>query len=416
MSAWTFEQAEEHLRSLELFGMRFGLERMHRLMTALGSPQRRYDSIHVVGTNGKSSTVRMTAAILQRHGLRTGAYTSPHLRSFTERIQVGGADLKPAAFAAAVQRAARAAEKVNRTLAADDRVTQFELLSAAAYWALAEAGVEVAVIEAGLGGRYDATNVIPSRVAVLTNVALEHTRWLGPTVADIAREKLAVVRDGSTLVVGALDEAARAEAEVAARERKARLITAEVDDEVPLAARGAYQRPNFALARTASEAYLGRALDARAVQEAGRSVVVPGRLEVIDRTPLTILDAAHNPAGARALAASLPELRSDGRLVAVLSVLEDKDAAGILRALLASCDALVLTSNANPRALPPATLLSLAGQLQPDGPPGEVEPNPRRAVRRARELAGPDGTVVVTGSIYLIADLVRDRGARASAL
>ncbi len=191
----TFREAEDYLLGLELFGMRFGLDRMHKLMTVLGLPQRRFASIHVVGSNGKSSTVRMIAAILERHGLRTGSYTSPHLRTFAERVEVGERPLPEPAFAAAVARAAHAAELVNRTLADDDEVTQFEALTAAAYHALASSGVEVAVIEAGLGGRYDATNVIPSQVQVLTTVGLEHTRWLGPTIEDIAREKLAVVRD-----------------------------------------------------------------------------------------------------------------------------------------------------------------------------------------------------------------------------
>src|SRR5438067_4355580 len=180
--------------------MRFGLDRMHKLMTVLGMPQRRFASIHVVGSNGKSSTTRMIAAILERHGLAAGTYTSPHLRSFAERIEVRERPLDGAVFAAAVERAARAARLVDRTLEEDDRVTQFEALTAAAYSELARSGVEVAVIEAGLGGRYDATNVIPSKVQVLTGVGLEHTRWLGPTVGDIAEEKLAVVRDHATLV------------------------------------------------------------------------------------------------------------------------------------------------------------------------------------------------------------------------
>src|SRR5215213_9865324 len=196
----TYEEAESYLLSLELFGMRFGLDRMRRLTTALGTPQDRFGTVHVAGTNGKSSTVRMTAAILRRHGLKTGAYLSPHLVAFNERIRIDDADLDPDRFGAAVGRAAKAAEKVNRTLEEGDRVTQFEALTAAAYSELAEAGVDVAVVEAGLGGRYDATNVIASKVQVLTNVGLEHTRWLGPTVRDIAEEKLAVVRDNATLV------------------------------------------------------------------------------------------------------------------------------------------------------------------------------------------------------------------------
>ena len=182
--------------------MRFGLERMRRLLTVLGSPQERLRAIHVVGTNGKSSTVRMIAAILEASGLRTGAYLSPHLSSYAERIRIGDADLAPDAFGAAIQRAAAAAAKVDRTSGEDDRVTQFELLTAAALDELARREVDVAVIEAGLGGRWDATNVLGAPVVVLTNVGLDHTRWLGPTIADIAGEKLAVVRADATLVLG----------------------------------------------------------------------------------------------------------------------------------------------------------------------------------------------------------------------
>ena len=221
-----FRQAEEYLLSLELFGMRFGLDRMHRLMTVLGLPQRRFASIHVVGSNGKSSTARFCAAILERHGLRTGSYTSPHLRSFRERIEVGEESVPEVDFAAAVTRAAEAAQMVNRTAEADDHVTQFEALTAAAYHELARRGVEVAVIEAGLGGRFDATNVIPSKVQVLTSVSLEHTRWLGPTLSDIAREKLDVVHDYGTLVVGDLAPEVLSIAQETAAARHARLVAA----------------------------------------------------------------------------------------------------------------------------------------------------------------------------------------------
>jgi dihydrofolate synthase/folylpolyglutamate synthase len=402
----TSREAEQYLLSLELFGMRFGLDRMRRLMTALGHPERSFESIHVVGTNGKSSTTRMIAAILRRHGLRAGAYLSPHLVSFGERIRIDDEDLTPEAFAAAVQRAKHAAELVNRGLDADDHVTQFEALTAAAYSELARQHVEVAVIEAGLGGRYDATNVIPSRVQVLTSVGLEHTRWLGPTVAAIAGEKLDVVQPGGTLVLGAgLHPDALARAEAVAAERGARIVHAGIDPGVPVGALGAFQRRNFALAKAAAEAYLGE-LDSAAVAAAAREIRVPGRLQVVGDSPLTLLDGAHNPDGMAALAESLPELRAGhDRLVAVVSILDDKDVAGMLSALLPCADELVVTASRNPRALPPPTIQSLAQQL--DGPPSEIVRDPRAAVRRARELAGPEGVVLATGSIYLVADLVR---------
>jgi dihydrofolate synthase / folylpolyglutamate synthase len=406
----TFEQAERYLLGLELFGMRFGLDRMRRLMTALGSPQERFRSIHVVGTNGKSSTARMAAAILERHGVRTGTYLSPHLVSFTERIRIAERDVEPERFAAAVERAARAAEKVDRTLEGDDRVTQFEALTAAAYSEMAQAGVEVAVVEAGLGGRYDATNVIPSEVQVLTNVGLEHTRWLGPTIADIASEKLAVVRSGSTLVIG---PDLHPDALALAREAPAaRVVVAEPGD-VVMAARGAFQRRNFALARAAAEALLG-SLDEEAVRAAAASTLVPGRFEVVAHDPETVIDGAHNPAGMSALAESLPEWLDGRELVVVLSILDDKDAAAMLQALIPHATHIVCTTNANPRALSPATLQSLARQLRFTAVGAERDP--RAAVAAARELAGPGGAVLATGSIYLIADLLRPAGVKGATL
>jgi dihydrofolate synthase / folylpolyglutamate synthase len=410
------EEAERYLLSLELFGMRFGLDRMRRLMTTLDHPERRFDSIHVVGTNGKSSTVRMIAAILAHHGLRTGSYLSPHLTSFTERIRIDDTDLEPASFAAAVARAARAGELVDRSLAGDDRVTQFEALTAAAYSELARREVEVGVIEAGLGGRYDATNVIPSKVQVLTSVGLEHTRWLGPTVDDIATEKLDVVQNGATLVLGAgLHPDAEKRARAVAAERGVRVVQAGADPgAMELAALGTFQRRNFALARTAAEAYLG-ALDPPAVVAAAHQVRVPGRLQIVGDQPLTLLDGAHNPDGIAALAESMPAITAaHDPVIAVVSILDDKDAAGMLAKLLPLCDAIVFTSSQNPRALPPPTLQSLSRQLH--GPPAEIVPIARDAVQRARELAGEAGIVIATGSIYLVADLLAPAGRRRASM
>jgi dihydrofolate synthase / folylpolyglutamate synthase len=422
----TFRQAEEYLLGLELFGMRFGLDRMRKLMTVLGLPQRRFASIHVVGTNGKSSTVRFCAAILARHGLRVGSYTSPHLGSFRERIEVGEEAVSEADFAAAVQQAAHAAELVNRTQGPDDSVTQFEALTAAAYYELARRDVEAAVIEAGLGGRFDATNVIPSKVQVLTTVGLEHTRWLGPTPADIAAEKLAVVRDYGTLVVGELEPELLSLARRTAAEHASRLIEPAADLGVALRAPGRFQRRNFALAAAAADAFLGRPLDQGALARAGAETRIPGRLDVVAERPLTVYDGAHNPEGALALADSLEDVLGDHRpRVAVIGVLEDKDAAGMLKALLPHVDGAIFTRSSNPRSLPPDTLATLAEKIRErsNRPPDstvlrfETVSDPRAAVERARELAGSGGAVLATGSIYLVADLVREQpSAHASTL
>ncbi len=421
---WTLAQAERHLRSLELFGMRFGLDRMRRMMTALDSPQRRLGTIHVLGTNGKTSTTRMAAAILERHGLRTGAYTSPHLISYCERVQIDERDLQADAFAAALARAARAAERVNHTLGEDDHVTQFELLTAAALAEMAARQVDVAVVEAGLGGRYDATSVIEAPVTVLTNIGLEHTRWLGPTLSDIAEEKLAVVRGGGTLVLGSwLAGEALAVAERVAGEREAQIVLADVPSvqgasaEEPLAARGVFQRRNFALARAAAEAHLrlhgaGIELDEEAVRVAAAATEVPGRLQVVDSRPLTVFDGAHNPDAVVALVQSLPEVLGGRAIGLVMGVLEDKDAASMLRALLGVCERAWFTAPPSPRALSPGALQSLARQLGFDAV--TCEPQPERALEQARRWAGEGHNgdedaraVLATGSVYLVGDLLQ---------
>jgi dihydrofolate synthase / folylpolyglutamate synthase len=408
--SWTEAQAERQLRSLELFGMRFGLDRMRRMMTVLGSPEQRFDTIQVLGTNGKSSTTRMTAAILERHGLRTGAYLSPHLVSYRERVLIDAREIDADAFAAAIARASWAAERVNRTLAEDDHVTQFELLTAAALWEMARREVDVAVVEAGLGGRYDATSVIGARVTVLTNVGLEHTRWLGPTLKDIAEEKLAVVQPHAVLVLGEdLAAPARAVAERVAREREAQIVHARGAPKAErLLARGAFQRRNFALARSAAEAYLriaGIPLREGAVAEAAATTAVAGRLQLIGGEPPTVLDGAHNPDAVAALVRSLPDVLPGIPLALVLGVLDDKDAAGMLATLLPVSTRAWFTAPPSARALSPAALQSLARQLGFDA--SECEPKPWRALAQAQSWAAAHGgAVLVTGSVYLVGDLL----------
>ncbi len=419
-ASWTEAQAEAHLRSLELFGMRFGLDRMRRMMTVLGSPQQRYDCIHVLGTNGKTSTTRMTAAILQRHGLRTATYTSPHLISYRERLQIGERDQSGERFAAAIERAAWAAERVNRTLAGDDHVTQFELLTAAALWEIAEQDVDVAVIEAGLGGRYDATSVIDAKVTALTNVSLEHTRWLGPTVHDIAEEKLAVLAPGATLALGdGLVPDALEVAERVAAERGATIVVAprveasaspDSASETSLAAKGIFQQRNFALARLVAETYLRDVAiepSEAAIAQAAVATEVRGRLQIVARDPLTVLDGAHNPAAVGALVESLPGVLEGRPLALVLGVLEDKDAVRMLEQLLGVCERAWFTAPPSERALSPAALQSLARQLGF----AEVlcEPSARSALAQAQDWARQRGAAVLaTGSVYLVGDLLEE--------
>jgi dihydrofolate synthase/folylpolyglutamate synthase len=328
---------------------------MRRLLADLGDPQDAFPAIHVVGTNGKSTTTRLTEALLLNEGLSVGAYLSPHVRGWSERIRVDGAE---ADFEAALDRV--------RPRAGD--ATQFEIF--------ADAAVDVAVVEAGLGGRHDATNVLRTRVVVLTNVALDHMDVLGETREEIAAEKLAVVQAGSVVVLG--DH----EWEGLARENGAARV------ELPGAS-------NLALAVAAAEAFLGREVDPHAADD----VALPGRLERRGESPLELWDGAHNLAG---LGYLLPRLPARDDWVVVASILADKRPELMLEALSVLGGRLVATQSSNLRALPAG---ELAARAEPYFQHVDACPDPHAARRRARELAGPHGAVVVTGSLYLLAEL-----------
>jgi dihydrofolate synthase/folylpolyglutamate synthase len=414
---------DAYLDSLEPVGWRLGLDRMWKLTTALGLPQRRFASVHVVGTNGKSSVTRMVAALLEAHGVSSGACLSPHTTRWTERTLIRGDEVSAEAWAEAVAQVAAAAEGVNRTLEEDEAVTEFEAATAATFVALARARVKAAAIEAGLGGRLDATNTIPSRVTVLTSIGLDHTEWLGETELEIATEKLAVLKDQSTLVLGRVSAPVREFAERVAGERGATLLVAPEDPGpgVELAARGAFQRRNFALATAAAEAFLGE-VDPDKVAAVAAGVCVPGRLERIGESPPTYVDAAHNPDGAAALAEALPGI-ADGRpVVACLAILADKDAPAMIAALAPALRGVVCT------AIPPAALRGhgrpgarsrpareLADLCQAYGLEAIAEPRLDAALRRATELACASyaGVLVVTGSHYLIGPARAAQGALA---
>jgi dihydrofolate synthase/folylpolyglutamate synthase len=355
------------LERLSPWPKEFGLDRMHALLERLGNPQRDFPAIHVVGTNGKSTTTLMTAALLRAEGLGVGAYLSPHVGGWHERL-----DTDRETFERALERVRPAAEETG--------ATQFEVLTAAALAQFAADEIDVAVVEAGLGGRLDATNVLDSRIVVLTNVSLEHTEWLGDTRELIAAEKLAVVRRGATVVIG------EPEWEGLARANGAALVLAP-------------GQSNLALARTAAEQFLGRPVEPAAAE----AVRLPGRLERRGAEPEEIWDGAHNLAGLGYLLPRLPA----GPYVIVASILGDKDVDSMLGALAALGETLIATRSSNPRALPEKELATRAEPLFTDV---EAVANPADARERARDLAGPRGRVLVTGSLYLLADLSRTVG------
>jgi dihydrofolate synthase / folylpolyglutamate synthase len=344
----------------------FGTDRIKALLRELGDPQLRYPSIHVVGTNGKSTVTRTIEELLAGEGLKVGAYLSPHVRDWSERIRAGGEE---ADFEAAIARVREPAERLG--------ATQFELLTAAALAEFGAREVDVAVVEAGLGGRHDATNVLRSPVQVLTNVALEHTDVLGPTREAIAREKLAVVQPGAAVVLG------EEEWEPLARENGAATVATTA-------------RSNLAIAIVAAEAFLGRPVDGHV------EVELPGRLERRSEDPLEIWDGAHNLAGVGYVLARLPS----ARYTLVVSILADKDVDGMLAALSALGDRLIATSSSNARALSAADLAERARPYFREPEPIE---DPAAALARARSVGQP---VLVTGSLYLLADLAKDESLR----
>lgn len=374
-------------------------------------PQRRYASIHVVGTNGKSSVTTLTAALLERGGLRAGAYLSPHAERWSERVLIGGAEIGERDFAVAVERVAQAIPAVERGLKDGDVVTQFEAATAAAFVAFAAAGVEVAVVEAGLGGRLDATNVLSSRVTALTSIGLEHTQYLGESALEIAGEKLDVLSEHSALVIGTLPDEVEALARRTAAERHARVVDASGPVVVPaFAGRGPYLARNLAVALAAAQEIAGP-LPPELAEEVASTAPLPGRVEVRHGDPDVVFDAAHNPHGAGALAEALADIAADRPIVACIAILEGKNAEGILAALAPCLAGAVLTE------VPPGRLqgsgrpgsasiaagelrrLALAAGIPEAEAVGEPGPAIARAIERARERSG---VALVAGSHYLL--------------
>lgn len=417
---------EEFLLGREQLGMRFGLERMRRLCDRLGDPQDGFSAVHVVGTNGKTSTTLMAAAALDAQGLSTSSFTSPHLVSFRERIELGGQQIADERFAAVGARVARAVAEDDASAAGDDRVTQFEAVAAMAFCAFADAGVDVAVIEAGLGGRLDATNVLgDSRAQVLTGVGIDHTQYLGDTLEQIAREKVAVVRSGALLVSGPLPDAVRPVVNAAADERDANWI--ELHAAAPRFAGipGEFVRINASLAILTAESALQRLrpglwFDAPRAEVAIRELTTDptrhGRMQIANLAPFEVRDVAHNPQAARALSDAVAEVSDDRAVTLLVAMLADKpvdETLSELLTMLSDDGAVICTAAANPRSLAPEELAARVGALAAPGIRVEAVAGPVAALDRARRVAGRDGLLCVAGSNYLIGDLLRGPDAAA---
>jgi len=412
------------------------LDRIRAVMELLGDPQRTYPVIHLTGTNGKTSTTRMVETLCREHGLTTGRFTSPHLHSIRERIAIGGEPISAERLVAVYDEVLPFLEIIDaRSIkAGGTRMTFFEVFVALAYAAFADAPVDVAVVEVGMGGSWDATNVADGSVAVVTPIALDHTHFLGTNVEDIAQEKSGIIKGGAIAVssVQVADVAAilieRAEAvgarivfeandfgviarevAVGGQQLSFRGLAGEYPD-VFLPLHGQHQASNAAAALAAVEAFLGGAeqrLAPDVVREGFAKVTSPGRLEVVRRSPTVLVDAAHNPAGMTALVAALDDSFAFTRLVGVVGIFADKDPAAMLEILEPALEHVVVTRNSSPRSMSPRELGALATEIFGDDRVTVVQDLPD-ALEQAVTLAETDGLgggVLVTGSVITAADV-----------
>ncbi|MGN9775232.1 bifunctional folylpolyglutamate synthase/dihydrofolate synthase [Micromonospora sp. H33] len=434
-----FAAIEAKLAGRGFTRMVFELDRIESLLDLLGSPQRAYPSIHITGTNGKTSTARMIDSLLRAFGLHTGRYTSPHLETVRERISLDGEPVSEERFTTTYREVAPLAQLVDERSA--EPLTYFDMTTALAFATFADAPVDVAVVEVGLGGAEDSTNVIQAGVAVLTPVGLDHTEWLGDTIEDIALHKAGIIHKGATVISAAQEEAAARPilercAEVGAtiaREgsefgvlRRAVAVGGQVltlqglggvYEEVFVPLHGAHQAQNAAVALAAVEAFLGagarRQLDVETVREGFATASSPGRLEKVRSAPTILLDGAHNPQGMAATVTAVQEEFAFSKLVAVLGVLGDKDAASLLELLEPVVDQVVVTRNSSPRAMPAGELAALAAEVfGPDRV--EVAEEMPDAIEAAVALAEEDVPgelagvgVLITGSVVTVADARR---------
>jgi dihydrofolate synthase/folylpolyglutamate synthase len=397
------------------------LDRIREVMRMLGEPARAYPAIHLTGTNGKGSTAAMVSALLGAQGLSVGTYTSPNLSKVNERISRAGSAIDDASLVELLGTLALIEPSLS------DRPTRFELLTAAAFAWFADVAVDAAVVEVGVGGTWDATNVIDGVVAVLTNVSYDHTDILGPTLEGIARDKAGIVKPGSVAVIGEEDPSLvatiRSVADAAGAEQVwvrgeefdcvsnrlavgGRLVDVRTPGgfyhELLVPLHGAHQGVNAACALGAAEAFFGRALDPDVVAEGFSKVRVPGRLEVVGRRPLCLLDGAHNVAGMQVLAHALGDFSLQGEIVAVVGMLTGRDPSAMLAPLASGgVRRVVACAPQSPRAQPAGVVADAARALEMEAiVAGTVDD----AVGLARGIAGGDGMVLICGSLYVVAE------------
>ncbi|GAA2831022.1 dihydrofolate synthase/folylpolyglutamate synthase [Leucobacter komagatae] len=436
MSGTAAKVYEELLTRVGEANPRPRIEPVRRLAELAGSPQLSYPVIQVAGTNGKTSTSRAIESLLRAHGLRTGLFTSPHLVDFTERFQIDGQPIAEAALAEAWDELRLPLQLVDSELegAGHGRITFFEALAVLAFVAFADAPVEVAVIEVGMGGEWDATNIVDAQVAVFTPIGLDHTEHLGPDTQTIAHTKSLIMKAGSTAVTAEQDVDALGELADTAANLGVRLyaqgrdfslaedrlavggrqvdvvgITGHQYDPAFVPLYGQHQAENATLAIAAVEAFFGgeRPIPEEVLDEGLGQLTSPGRLQLIGTDPIVYVDAAHNPHGAEALVRAVTESFAFEELAIVTGVLEEKDAHGLLETLAPIAHQVFVTAVDSPRALPVEELAVIAESAIPDTPIEELASLPL-ALERARSWAGESNSraVLVVGSVLLAGEAI----------
>lgn len=402
-------------------GIRPGLERIERLLAMMGDPHRSYPIVHVAGTNGKTTAVRMIADVLGAHGLFTGSFTSPHLHRVEDRYSVGGTPFGPTHLARAVEDIAPFV--VMQEEQHGESPTYFELTAAAGLAAFAVDAVDVGVIEVGLGGRYDATNVVHADVSVITGIAMDHMSYLGDTQGKIAAEKAAILKDGGTLVTGPLSDEAFTSVQARVEEtgstwhragedfevtsiewdERGRLVTIRglhaVYEELVLGIHGAHQITHLATSIAACEAFFGRALDADAVREAAATVRSPGRLEVAGLAPTILIDGAHNEEGFVGLADTIDSEFSEQEWVLVIGARGSRDVASLVAPLRGLVSHVIATEAEDHMAVPAGQVAAACGEEL--GTATEEVLPVSAAVTAAIDAASDGVGVVVAGSLYV---------------
>ena len=431
----TYDEALRYLAGIEGLGIKLALENITQVLGALGDPQRRCPSLLISGTNGKGSVAAMLASILNRAGRRTGLYTSPHLIRYEERIVVDGRPVTPEEFASAVGRVHDTIQDLLARGVLAAHPTHFETVTAAAFLHLAEAKVEFAVLEVGMGGRLDATVLARPVLSIITNVSLDHTAFLGETIDAIAGEKAGILREGAILLTGEMQPEALGPIRKRAAEVGGRLIELpkwaevvrgaagrisvrtprRVHEDLEIGLGGSYQIANAALAVAACDILeeIGFAVPEEAIRRGLKEAIWPGRFQIVEGAPRVILDGAHNPAGCRALSEALAATSgvSSDQTTLVFGVLRDKDHAAMMAEIFPAATRIVLTRGAHQRFREPSILLDQAriSRLVQQRSITLTE-TVDEALREARRQTPSSGTICVAGSLYLVGEVMVSMG------